>query len=191
MQVLSGLSSADEESLALQGLESVEQPWVFISALLWQARRRIALAALAAFAISTVVAFSLPKQYESTARIMPPEQPGGGAAMLAALSGHAMPAALSALAGGVFGIHNSGALFVTLLESESVQEHLVDQFDLQKVYSKRYRVDALKKLSRRTEVTEDHKSGVITITVTDNDRRRARDLAQAYLDQLDSLLVRV
>jgi capsule polysaccharide export protein KpsE/RkpR len=59
------------------------------------------------------------------------------------------------------------------------------------VYWKRYRTDAVKKLAKRTEISEDRKSGVITIVVTDNDRQRAHDMAQAYLEQLDLLLAKV
>jgi capsule polysaccharide export protein KpsE/RkpR len=102
-----------------------------------------------------------------------------------------LPGGIGALASSLFGMHNTGALFVDLLQSPTVRGHLVEQFDLQKVYWKRYRSDAVKKLGKRTEISEDRKSGVITIVVTDNDRQRARDLAQAYLEQLDLLLVRV
>ncbi len=114
--------------------------------------------------------------------------------MLAAMLGKAIPGGMggmTALAGGLFGMKNTGALFVDLLQSGTIRGHLVEQFDLQKVYRKRYRQDAVKKLSRRTEITEDRKSGVITIVVTDTDRRRARDMAQAYVDQLDQLVARV
>jgi capsule polysaccharide export protein KpsE/RkpR len=68
---------------------------------------------------------------------------------------------------------------------------LVDRFDLQKVYRKRYRQDTAKKLAHRTEITQDRKSGVITIVVTDTDRERARDMAQAYVDSLDNMLIKV
>ncbi len=54
-----------------------------------------------------------PKQYESATRMMPPEQQGMGAAMLAALAGKAMPGgggALGALAGGMLGMKDTGAL---------------------------------------------------------------------------------
>jgi len=122
---------------------------------------------------------------------MPPEQGSGAAGMLAALSGKALPPGIGALAASLFGMHNTSALFVDLLQSPSIRGHLIDQFDLQKVYRKRYRTDTGKKLAKRTEITEDRKSGVITIIVTDNDRQRARDLNQAYLEQLDTLLVRV
>ncbi len=63
---------------------------------------------------------------------------------------------MTALAGGLFGMKNTGALFVDLLQSGTIRGHLVDRFDLQKVYWKRYRQDAVKKLLdepklRRTE----------------------------------------
>jgi uncharacterized protein involved in exopolysaccharide biosynthesis len=41
-----------------------------------------------------------------------------------------------------------------------------------------------------TKITEDKKSGVLTIEVEDTDRLRARDLAQAYLDGLNKIVTR-
>jgi uncharacterized protein involved in exopolysaccharide biosynthesis len=159
--------------------------------LLWQRRRTVLRAALIALLASIAIVFCIPKQYESMARIMPPEQSGGSTAMMAALAGKALPPGVGALAANLFGMHNTGALFVDLLQSPSIRGHLIDQFDLQKVYGKDYRTDTAKKLAKRTEITEDRKSGVITIVVTDTDQQRARDLTQAYLEQLDILLTRV
>jgi capsule polysaccharide export protein KpsE/RkpR len=51
-------------------------------------------------------------------------------------------------------------------------------------------VDTAKYLVRHTAIVDDKKSGVITLTVTDTDPRRARDLAQSYLDELNKLLNR-
>jgi capsule polysaccharide export protein KpsE/RkpR len=122
---------------------------------------------------------------------MPPEQQGMGTAMLAALVGKAMPGAVSALAGSMLGLKDTGALFVQLLESGTIRGQLVDRFDLQRVYRMRYRQDTVKKLAHRTEVTQDRKSGIITIVVTDTSRERARDMTQAYVDALDDLLIKV
>jgi hypothetical protein len=159
--------------------------------LLWQHRRTVLRATVVAFLASTIIVFCIPKQYQSMARIMPPEQASGSAAMMAALAGKSLPPGVGALAASLFGMHNTGALFVDLLQSPTIQGHVIDQFDLQKVYWKRYRTDAAKKLAKRTEIAEDRKSGVITLVVTDNDRQRARDMAQAYLEQLDVLVARV
>jgi len=171
--------------------ESTHDAWVPNTSLLWECRRTLAKVFLYSLLLSALVAFLIPKEYESTTRMMPPEQQGMGPAMMAAMMGKAMPGALGALAGSVLGMKDSGALFVDLLQSTSIEGEIVDRFDLQKIYSKRYRQDALKKLKRRTEITQDRKSGVITIVVTDTDRQRARDIAQAYVDQLDGLLIRV
>jgi capsule polysaccharide export protein KpsE/RkpR len=165
--------------------------WVPNTSLLWDRRRTLVKVFVWSLLLSLLIALLIPKQYESTTRMMPPEQQGMGAAMLAALAGKAMPGALGALAGNVLGMKDSGALFVDLLGSGTIEGALVDRFNLQKLYRTRYRQDALKKLKHRTEITQDRKSGVITIVVTDTDRARARDMAQAYLDQLDSLLIRV
>ena len=165
--------------------------WVPNTSLLWDRRRTLAKVFAWALILSAAIAFLIPKQYESSTRMMPPESQGMGTAMLAALAGKAMPGALGALAGGMLGMKDNGALFVDLLHSGTIEGALVQRFNLQHVYRKRYRQDALKKLARRTEVTQDHKSGVITIVVTDTDRQRAQEMAQAYLDQLDGLLIRV
>jgi capsule polysaccharide export protein KpsE/RkpR len=122
---------------------------------------------------------------------MPPEQGGTSAAMLAALVGKSSAGGLAGLAGSLLGAKNNGALFVALLHSGTISGHLIDRFDLQRVYHKRYRLDAAKRLGHLTKITEDTKSGVITIVVTDEARERARDLAQGYLDGLNNLVARV
>jgi capsule polysaccharide export protein KpsE/RkpR len=141
--------------------------------------------------LSILVALLLPKEYVSGARIMPPEQGGNATAMLAALVGKSSAGGLAGLAGSLLGAKNNSALFVALLHSGTVSGHLIDRFDLQRVYHKRYREDAAKRLGRLTKITEDPKSGVITIIVTDKTRERARDLAQGYLDELNNLVAKV
>jgi uncharacterized protein involved in exopolysaccharide biosynthesis len=181
---------AQEEIVEVSFVDNRDN-WVSNTALLWDHRRILAAVAVCALFFSATVAFLIPKEYESTTRIMPPDQQSMGPAMLAALAGKAMPGALGALAGSMFGIKDTGALFVDLLQSGTVGGQLVDRFDLQKVYRKRYRQDTAKKLAHRTEITQDRKSGVITIVVTDTDRERARDMAQAYVDSLDNMLIKV
>jgi capsule polysaccharide export protein KpsE/RkpR len=122
---------------------------------------------------------------------MPPEQQSSSAMMLASLASRSTGiGALGSLAGGLLGGHTSTELFIDMLQSGSVSGHLIDRFDLQHVYRKRYRVDAAKHLARCTKITENKKSGTITIQVEDTDRVRARDLAQGYLDELNNLVMR-
>jgi len=169
-----------------------DEAWVSNAALLWENRRFLVRAGAIAFVLSGITACILPKQYESTTRIMPPEQTGGSAAMLAALAGKAPSAGgLASLASGLLGGHGNDALFISLLRSGTISGHLIDRFQLQHVYHNRYVEDTAKKLARKTAITEDAKSGVITIVVEDTDRGRARDLAAAYVDELNILVARV
>ena len=152
-------------------------------------RRTLVRVFLAALVISAGAAFLIPKQYKSAALIMPPEGPNP-AALLAAATGK-IPAGLGELAGGLLGVKNTGPLWVQLLQSRTILDHQIDHFNLMKVYRSRYRESARKKLASRTSITEDHKSGVITITVTDTDPSRAQGLANSYIDELNKLLADV
>jgi capsule polysaccharide export protein KpsE/RkpR len=165
--------------------------WVENASLFWDCRRVFVRVAGIVFLLSIFVDLLLPKEYVSGARIMPPEQGGNTAAMLAALVGKGSAGGLAGLAGSLLGAKNTGALFVALLRSGTVSGHLIDRFDLQRVYHKRYREDAVKRLGHLTKITEDPKSGVIAIAVTDETRERARDLAQGYLDELNNLVAKV
>jgi capsule polysaccharide export protein KpsE/RkpR len=120
---------------------------------------------------------------------MPPDSLSNGT-MLAALAEKASPG-LAAIAGNVLGMKNTGALFVNLLSSRTVQDRVVERFNLQKVYGVRYKEDARKLLGARTTIGEERKSGVITVTVTDHNPQRSHDMAQAYVEELDRLVSRV
>ncbi len=168
-----------------------EPHWAVRAMLLWKHRRMLSRVILISLLVSLGIAFIIPKQYKSTASLMPPEPQNTGAMMLAALANHSGGlGALGGLAGGLLGGHSSTALFIDMLHSGSVSDQLIDRFNLQHVYRKKYRIDAAKRLARCTKITEDKKSGVITIQVEDTDRVRARDLAQGYLDELNRLVTR-
>jgi uncharacterized protein involved in exopolysaccharide biosynthesis len=164
--------------------------WLRNANLLWDHRRRLARVAAVALVLSAAIAFLTPKRYESVARLMPPEQPSSGAAMLAVLAGHSTGglSGLGSLAGLLGGGRTSSALFIDLLHSRTISDHVIDRFSLQHVYKKRYRIDTVKYLARHTTVVDDKKSGVITITFSDTDARRAQAITQAYLDELNRMV---
>ena len=158
--------------------------------LLWEKRRLLYKIATRALAVSLVVAFLIPAQYQSTISIMPPDSLSS-VTMLAALADKAKQPGLAAMAGNLLGMKNTGALFVNLLSSRTVQDHLVEKFHLQKVYRSRYVQDARKTLGERTSIEEDRKSGVITVVVTDRSPQRAHDMALAYVEELNRLVSQV
>ncbi len=163
--------------------------WATRAALLWEHRRLLGCVTAIALVVSLAIAFAIPKSYKATASIMPPDQQGSGAMLLAALAGRTGGlGSLGSLAGGLLGGHPTTALYVSLLESGTVSGHLIDKFNLQQVYHKRYRFTTAKRLAHLTSVVDDKKSGIITISVEDTDPVRARDMTQAYLTELNNLL---
>lgn len=168
--------------------ERPQQHWAVRIGLLWRHRRLLARVTVISFIVSVGIAFLIPKQYKSSASIMPPDQQGSGAIMLAALLGHSGLGSFGSLASGLLGTHSTTALFENLLQSGTVQGHLIDRFNLQHVYHTRYRITTAKHLARHTSIRDDKKSGVITIEVEDTDPVRARNMAQAYLDELNKLV---
>ena len=169
-------------------VETSSVHWAERALVLWENRQLLLRIAAVSLVLSASVAFLLPKRYTSVTSIMPPESQNSGAMLLAALAGRGGFGALGSLANGLFQEHSTTALFITLLQSGTVADHLINRFDLRSQYHKRYYVDTAKRLSRMTKITDDKKSGVITIKVQDTNPQRARDLAQAYLDELNRLV---
>ncbi|HEY3703886.1 MAG TPA: Wzz/FepE/Etk N-terminal domain-containing protein [Terracidiphilus sp.] len=178
-----------EADLAL--LQSATPNWVHNLRIVWNHRKLLMRVVLVAFFVNLIVVMLIPKSYVSQARIMPPENGSSNSALLAALAGRSLDGGLlGGLAASLMGGHNTGALFIDLLQSSSATGKVIDQFQLQHVYRKRYRVDAAKVLARRTSIAQDKKSGVITISVTDHDPVRARDMVLAYLNELNAVVTR-
>lgn len=156
--------------------------------LLWQHRRGLFRAAACGLLAATLVAFLIPKQYESTTRLMPPDnQSSSGMALVATLSGK-LGGGIGGMASDLLGTQGSGALFVGILGSRTVQDNLVDKFELKRVYRKSTQEDARGMLAIDTSIAEDRKSGIITITVTDRSPQRAAALAQQYVIELNDVV---
>jgi len=109
--------------------------------------------------------------------------------LLAAMAGRA--GGLGTVAGDLLGVKNSGALLVGVLQSRTVQDRLIEQFGLRGVYHGSKIEDVRLALAGHTSISEDRKSGIIAITVSDHDPRRAAAVAQAYVAELDRLVAQV
>ena len=159
---------------------------------LWDNRRLFLRAVGIGLVLSTLIALLIPNQYTSTTQLMPPDNQSSSSSMAMMAATLAKGAgALSSVAGDLLTLKSSGAMFVGVLRSQTVQDRLVQQFDLRNVYGKRLNVDARQKLDENTFITEDRKSGIITINVTDHDKQRAAALANSYVEQLNSLVAQL
>jgi uncharacterized protein involved in exopolysaccharide biosynthesis len=168
--------------------ERVRQERIARARILWENRRTLGWSLVWGFVVSLIVVLILPKGYEATAKLMPPESnSSGGAALMAALAtrGAGM---LGGLAGDLLGVKGNGAVFVEILESRTVADRLIDEFQLSREYRTTKIEYTRKELEKHTKISEDRKSGVITITVTSREPGRAAAIAQAYVGELDRLV---
>ncbi len=164
---------------------------------LWFRRRRISIWVALGFVISIVLATKYCK-FEGTVQLMPPDGASSGLGsqllpMLSRMSGlpNMAGGGLGSLAGDLLGGKNSGALFAKVLGSRTIQDSLVERFQLRQRYWRRYNEDARKILDSNTKIEEDKKSGVLTIIVRDANGKMAKDLANAYVEELDKVIARV
>jgi capsule polysaccharide export protein KpsE/RkpR len=178
----------DELPLPEVSIEEARERQAKLLRLLWGTRRDLFRAAAIGLVASTLIAFLIPKSYTSTAQLMPPDtQSSSGLAMMAAMAAKA-GGGLGSVAGDLLGMKSSGALFIGVLRSQTAQDRLIQEFGLQKVYGTKLATDARTKLDENTTISEDRKSGIISISVTDHDPKRATAVANAYVDQLNSLV---
>ena len=156
--------------------------------LLWQHRRLLARAVTCGLLVSALLAFLVPARFESTCRLMPPEsnQSGGLAMAAAALSGG--NESLGGIASGMLGLKSTSDIFVGILSSRTVQDNLIRQFDLRKIYGVSRMEDARRALAERTGISVDRKSQIISVTVTDHDPKRSAALGEAYVVELNRLV---
>jgi uncharacterized protein involved in exopolysaccharide biosynthesis len=173
------------EAVSEQELREARERRVARLRLLWASRRFLIRSTAWGLVLGVVIAFLIPKRYQATAQLMPPDQESGtGAAMLAALSSR-VGGGLASMAQGALGMRTTGDLFVGILKSDSVRDELIQKFSLLKVYHDRYATDARKDLAEHTDISEDQKSGIITVTVTDHDPRRSAAMTAEYVRELN------
>src|ERR1700730_8982634 len=140
---------------------------------LWNEWRFLLKIILGSFLISTVIAIVLPKRYESEARLMTPGGMNSNTAVVGLLQSRTL------------------ALVVGLLQSRTLEDHLIERFDLKRVYSDRTSEDARQDLEKHSEITLDDKHGIIAIRVRDGNPDRAVAMVQGYVDELNLLIIRM
>jgi len=147
----------------------------------------IARVTISALVFSTIIAFTIPKQYRSATRILPPQQDNGLMGMMMAT----MSGGMAGLAGDLLGKGSSADLYVGILKSHSISDPIIDKFKLMKAYDNKYRFDTYKKLDKNVDISVGKKDGIIDIIVEDKDPNRAADIANAFVHELGKLTVKL
>lgn len=169
-------ASTDKPAMARGDADVLE-----ILLVLAREKKRILQFTLAATLITTIVVFVMPKMYTATATILPPQQ---NQSVLSTLVGQVGGAATLDLRD--LGLKNPSDVFVAMLKSRTVEDALVNKFDLRKLYNvKRYQ-DARNILEKRSEI-DPEKEGLISIQVSDRNATRAAAIANTWVDDLRAL----
>lgn len=162
--------AVSEPGLDLRGIVgAIAHRWRFVLA-----------TTVAAAALTLGVTFVLPKWYTANAVILPPEETD-----LLSNMGLAQRALTKFPAFGILEDYFTPAdVYKAVLGSRTVQEELVQRFDLKRVYKKKGMELTLKELTGRTKIKM-NPDGTIKVSVTDRDPKRAADMANSYLVALD------
>ena len=129
--------------------------------------------------------FTIPPTFTATVKFLPPQQQQSAAAsMLASLGG------LGGLAGAAAGLKNPADQYLAFMNSNSVQDELIERFKLQERYETKFKDDTRLTLTANARASSG-KDGLITVEIDDKDPKFAADLANAHVDELQKLLAKL
>jgi uncharacterized protein involved in exopolysaccharide biosynthesis len=189
-------------------LRSIDVAW-----LLWAKRRFLVRFTAAGIVFFIALALVLPKRYTGTAHLMPPdysstsalamslpalssggdEQGGGGGGLgMGGSGGGGMGVgSVMGFASKLLGLSTSGSLVTGVLQSRTVEDDIINRFGLMKRFGAKYPEDARKLLENVTEIKEDNKTGIISVSFEDKDPKLAAAVTQAYVEDLNHVLASV
>jgi capsule polysaccharide export protein KpsE/RkpR len=152
------------------------------------AERKHFIAAVVGIATVFGVATSLllPARYTATTTLMTPQQTQSLSGLLMnQLVSSNNTTSLAAIVGGA-GLKSPNDIYIGLLRSRPIADALVQRFSLRNVYSTTNLTGARKVLAANTKTVSEN-SGLLAVSVTDHDKNRAAEMANAYVEELRTL----
>lgn len=153
---------------------------------LWQHRRFIAAVTAAATIASLVISLLLPKWYEAEAKLLMPDGGGAMGGTITTMVNKLAPGAAALLGGGGGGDFTR---YLAILNSRSTLESVAERFDLTQVYeleNDQYkRSQTIETLKSLTVFEVDLEQQYLAVRVTDQDPRRAADMANFLVSLLN------
>jgi len=143
------------------------------------ARKSIAVWTLAFLCLGVLYSLFANPVFTAAAIILPPQQ---GQSFSAKMMEQLSP--LMALSGA--GMKSPADMYIGILESRTIADHLIEKFQLQQLYKAKKMEDARIALRRNSRFLAS-KDGLIHITVDDGDPKRASEMVNAYVDELYSM----
>jgi tyrosine-protein kinase Etk/Wzc len=181
----------------LLGEESVIEPpaeaelsFLDITVLVVQHRRFVVRFVVGATLLAIVAALLLPPQYEATTVLLPPTQNTSMGSSLVGqignMGGVGALGSLGALAGGL-GLKTQTDMYVAFLKSRTIEDAMIQRFDLMREYRSKRMSSARKALENSATIGAGTKDGLIHIIVEDRDPKRAAELANGFVEEFRKL----
>jgi uncharacterized protein involved in exopolysaccharide biosynthesis len=155
--------------------------WSFFDYGMMIAKRKALIIAitLGAAIIALVYSLTLTNVYTATARSISTEQNQLSMFDLLAYAGP-----LDVAGSNLAMTRNPSLAFVSMLGSETVADDVIRRFGLEKIYNAKDLTAARDALRERTKIKYSYLDGVTSISVDDDDPRRAADIANGYIEEL-------
>jgi uncharacterized protein involved in exopolysaccharide biosynthesis len=149
---------------------------------LFERWRLLLLAPLLVGSLAVGGTFLMDPTYTARTTFMPPQQQQSTAAAALASIG-----ALANLTGGAGALRSPAEQYVALMQSVTVQDRLIDRFNLMALYQTEYRFKARKILGQNVRISVGKRDGLITVESDDSTADRAAELANAHVEELRRL----
>ena len=151
---------------------------------IWERRRTVLSIMAIGILLSLLNAILKPNFYTSSTSFMPPGNTSSFGSLMSMISNNPT----SSISDEMLGLGTSGDLFVAILKSRNVQDALVTRFRLLQYFKAGTMLDARSALSLDTNVVEDPKSGIITVSVQARSPQFAAQLAEGYITELNRVV---
>jgi len=145
-------------------------------------RRFVFFNLLAVCIIVAIISFLLPQWYTARTTILPPEKESPLLSLGSSLLGGLVPSTEMSLP---FMATPSDILAV-ILKSRTVQEKIIENENLKKVYKAKTLEDALKELKSHLKIVVESE-GIVSLEFEDKDKWRASRVANLFVEELDEI----
>ena len=151
--------------------------------LLYQAKWYIIGSFIIVCVFAGAFSYTLPVYYQSSATILPPSDTDQGLGLSQAVS--MIPVSINLGSAGT-----PSDIYLGILESQTMAQSMIDEFDLMNVYGTKYFDTTVLALDGRTDFSI-NRHGLISVKVQDTDPERAAAMVNFYIAMLDSVNRRI
>ena len=146
--------------------------------------------------VTYVILLTLPNRYTATARLLPPQQNLTlSAQLLESLGARVSPGAgpgaggsMGTMAASLLSLKSPGDLYVTIMTSNTVLDHIITRFNLKELYGAKYLEDTRQALRNSAKINLGKKDGIIVVETTATSPKLAAEIANGFCDELDRVL---